>query len=213
MIKLHPAIVHFPIAFLALAGLLAIISLFTKREILKEWIFKSLIAGLIFLPVAIIAGLIEENQLKHSDAIHSVLTIHKFTGFAILLLYLVLTIGFWQRKNSMSNAGYVVWALLVFIGTGLIAYQGYLGGKMVFELGAGVKPMEKNIAQDHDHRGDKKNSAIREHDSEEGHDDHSEPTGTTAHSNDHGETANTKPDKQETDVDTLKKKKLKNMKY
>lgn len=212
MIKIHPAIVHFPIAFLALAGLLAIISLFTKREILKEWVFKSLIAGLIFLPVAIIAGLIEENQLKHSEEIHAVLTIHKFNGFAILLLYLILAIWFWKRKKSMENTGYVVWVFFLFIGTILITYQGYLGGKMVFELGAGVKPMEEFMKDDHDHGSKTNTSTTHEHDLEEDPGDHSEHD-TISDSHDHAVKEPDKDSKDQSNADTLKKKKLKDMKY
>jgi len=212
MIKLHPAIVHFPIAFLAVAGVLAIVSLFTKREILKGWILKSLVAGLTLLPAAIIAGLVEQNQITHNDAIHSVLTIHKFTGLAIFLLYTVLTVWLWKRKDAMNSNAYVAFVLCLLVGTGLVLYQGYLGGKMVFELGAGVKPMEKYMEDNHHHGGENKTAETHEHD-EERHDDHEASSDTTSHSNDRKEKKQIGHDKHESSPDTLKKKKLKGMKY
>lgn len=157
--NLHPAIVHFPIALLIVAALLAIITLVHKKASWKEWMFKNLVLGLAFLPLAIIAGIVEEQNLQHSEAIHSVLMIHKYNGFVILLVYSILTIWFWRRKNSIQSKEYTAWVLCLLLATGLLSYQGYLGGKMVFDLGAGVKPMEASMMKGHDHGDDDKESS------------------------------------------------------
>lgn len=75
--NLHPAIVHFPIALLVVAALIAILAIFNKKESLKKWMFRNLVSGVMFAPLAIISGIIEEQDPQHNEAIHSVLIIHK----------------------------------------------------------------------------------------------------------------------------------------
>jgi len=141
-IKLHPAIVHFPIALLLLAGLFGSISLFVKREFLKDLMLKCFFIGLIFAPIAVITGILEEQNLKHDEAIHEILVKHKFNGFLLTFFFLVLAIWFWFRKQLIGNTEYPLWIICLLVGSALVLYQGYTGGEMVFEKGAGVKPME-----------------------------------------------------------------------
>lgn len=208
--NLHPAIVHFPIALLVVAALLAIISLINRKASWKEWMFKNLVVGLAFVPLAIIAGIVEEQNLQHNEAIHSVLITHKYIGFVILFLYSILAIWFWRRKNSIRNREYTAWVLCLLLATGALSYQGYLGGKMVFELGAGVEPMEESMRKDHAHGDEDESSPSHEHGNEgkEASDtsSHAHDPGMEKHSNDGTEVSDS------TDVQK-KKKKLKDMKY
>ena len=208
--NLHPAIVHFPIALLVVAALLAIVTLVNKKESWKNWMFKNLVLGLVFLPLAIIAGLVEEQSLQHSEAIHSVLMIHKYNGFAILLVYSILTIWFWRRKNSIQSKEYTAWALCLLLATGLLSYQGYLGGKMVFDLGAGVKPMEASMMKGHDHGNGVESSPSHDH----GNGD-TESSDSSSHAHDPKMKEHRHDEKEAIDsTDAQKKKKeLKDMKY
>ena len=147
MIKLHPAIVHFPIALISIAALFAVISLFTKKEFFKEVAFWNLLLGVIGGIVAVLTGLIEEQNLTHNDEIHQVMVKHKFNGFGILILSFALLTWIWVRKNRIGRSEYTAWVLFLVICTAAVFYQGFLGGKMVFEQGAGVKPMEQYMEQ------------------------------------------------------------------
>jgi uncharacterized membrane protein len=208
--NLHPVIVHFPIALLVVAALLATISLFIKKESWKEWMFKNLVLGLAFVPLAIIAGIIEEQNLQHNEAIHSVLTIHKYNGFVVLIIYSILTIWFWRRKNSIQKKEYTAWVLCLLLATGLLSYQGYLGGKMVFDLGAGVKPMEASMMKGHDHGSEDESLPSHSHadDDKQASDSSSHPHNSKMkeHKHDEKEVADS------TDAQK-KKKELKDMKY
>jgi apolipoprotein N-acyltransferase len=88
----------------------------------------------------------------HNDEIHKVLKRHKFTGFGILILSFVLLTWVWVRKYKFKKGEYITWVLFLVLGTAAVFYQGFLGGKMVFEQGAGVKPMEQFM----EHGGDSK---------------------------------------------------------
>src|SRR5687768_946270 len=140
--ELHPAIVHFPISLLTIAALFAVISLFTKKEFFKAFAFWNLLLGVIGTIAAVLTGLMEEQTLVHNDAIHEILEKHKMNGFAILVLSFTLLTWFLVRKNKFRKNEYILWVFFLVISTAMIFYQGYLGGRMVFGEGAGVKPME-----------------------------------------------------------------------
>ena len=139
---LHPPIVHFPITLFLLAGLFGFISLFIKREFWKGLMLKSFIGGIIFAPLAVISGLIDEQNLAHNDDVHELMIIHKYNGLAILFFFQILAVWYWFRRIRMGNKEYILWVLCLLAGNGSVAFQGYLGGEMVFGKGAGVKPME-----------------------------------------------------------------------
>lgn len=140
---LHPVIVHFPVALFLLAGLFGFISLFAKREFWKEVLFKTLVAGAIFAPIAVVTGMIDEQKMNHGE-IDPMLMIHKYNGIAIMLVFQILLVWFWLRKKIPGNKEYITWVLCLLLGTGMVLLQGYLGGELVFSKGMGVKPMEES---------------------------------------------------------------------
>src|SRR2546428_9723050 len=131
MIKLHPAIVHFPIALLSIAAVFAVISLFRKSDFFKQAAFWNLLLGVIGAIIAVLTGLIEEQQLIHNEEIHQILVKHKFTGFAIMIFAQALLTWYWVRKNKFGEKEYITWVLFLVLGTAMLAYQGFLGGRMV----------------------------------------------------------------------------------
>ena len=154
---LHPAIVHFPIALFFLAGLFSAISLFFKREFWKDLAIKSLIVGVIFTPLAVLTGMIEEQNLKHNEGVHEILVIHKYNGIAILFYFQILLVWIWLRRKLIGSKEYIAWVFSLLLGNLSVLYQGYLGGEMVFNKGAGVKPMESLMETQpgHGHGGKK----------------------------------------------------------
>lgn len=140
---LHPAIVHFPIALLLLAGLFGAISLFVKREFWKDLAFKSLLIGVIFTPFAVLTGLIDEQKMAH-DSVDQTLLIHKYNGLVLMFFYQILIVWFWLRKKLPGNKEYTAWVFCLLLGSGMVLLQGYLGGEMVFTKGMGVKPVEES---------------------------------------------------------------------
>ena len=159
MLKLHPAIVHFPIALLLLAGLFGVISVFANREFWKDLTVKFLITGVILTPLAVLSGVMEVLHLRHNEAIHKLLTIHQYNGFAILAFYLLLLGWYWFRRKVIGNREYIPFVFCLFLGSMLVLYQGYVGGEMVFREGAGVKPMEMMMEErGHEHGHEKEKS-------------------------------------------------------
>lgn len=172
---LHPAIVHFPVSLFLLAGLFGFISLFIKREFWKGLVLKSLIGGIIFSPIAVVTGMIEEQSLEHTEAVHEILQIHKYSGLTILFFFQILVVWYWLRRLLMGNKEYIFWVGCLLLGSALVLFQGYLGGKMVFEEGAGVKSMElpvessKKNGDGHQHNGEKESMGDQKKEGEMNH--------------------------------------------
>ncbi|MFN4315323.1 MAG: DUF2231 domain-containing protein [Chitinophagaceae bacterium] len=216
MIELHPAIVHFPIALIAIAALFAVLSLFFKKEFFKVAAFWNLLLGVAFAIAAVLTGFIEEQTLVHNDEIHQTLVKHKFTGFGILIFSFILLTWGWVRKNRFRKGEYAAWAFLLVLGTAAVFYQGYLGGKMVFEQGAGVKPMEQYMEHESDSTKPHSHSYSEQ---AHGSDDDSTSPDKTKPKRDQSSTPHEHTNKKDTSKkqDSIqskdKKKELKDMKY
>ncbi|HEV8081234.1 MAG TPA: DUF2231 domain-containing protein [Chitinophagaceae bacterium] len=169
---LHSAIIHFPIALLLLAGVFGAISLFAKREFWKDLAFKSLLVGVIFTPFAVITGLIDEQKMGH-DSVDPMLSFHKYNGLALMFFYQILAIWFWLRKKLPGNREYLAWVICLFLGSGMVMLQGYLGGEMVFTKGMSVKPVEESGMGHHGGKMEIKDSSKtgHGHDGEDKHDE------------------------------------------
>lgn len=150
---LHPPIVHFPIALLFSAAIFALLSLFAKRELFKEIVFWNLLFGVISAIAAVLTGLLAEQNLIHNEEIHELLEKHEFNGFAIAIAFLILLSWLWIRKNKFGKREYITWVILLVFGAAMITYQGWLGGEMVFQQGAGVKPLEPIFEMQGNERG------------------------------------------------------------
>ncbi len=173
---LHPLIVHFSVALLLLAGLFGFISLFVKRGFWKDLTLKSLVVGVIFAPIAVVTGLIEEQTMKHAG-IDEMLLAHKYNGMAVLFFFQILLAWFWLRKNIPGKKEYTTWVICLLLGTSMVLLQGYLGGKLVFEKGMGVKPVEEAISSQpgDNHGGDDKQNVgleMKDGDNSKGKDNH-----------------------------------------
>jgi uncharacterized membrane protein len=155
MIPLHPKIVHFPVALLISAALFGILALIwkSKRDALKEVLFWNLALGVIGAVVAIISGLFEEKTLIHNDTIHSILETHELLWFIFSGLFFAVLIWMITRKSKMKTTEFSALVAVLVLSAGLLGYSAHLGGKMVYEEGAGVVPMEEIISpKEHQHQ-------------------------------------------------------------
>ncbi len=150
METIHPMIVHFPIALLLTATLISGLAVLfkKKREELKIVLYWVLILGAISVLVALFSGLYEDARgVVHDDAIHQIMEVHKLLGFIIAFAFISITLWFVIRKHSIQYRELLIITLLLIGTSGVLVFSAYLGGKMVYEEGTGVKPMEKYIMQ------------------------------------------------------------------
>ncbi len=149
METIHPMIVHFPIALLLTATFISTLAVIfkNKREELKIVLYWILILGAISALAALFSGLYESERVIHDEAIHKIMEVHKFLGFVIASAFVLITLWFIIRKRKIQFRELLIITLFLIGTSSVLVYSAYLGGKMVYEEGAGVKPMEKYIME------------------------------------------------------------------
>ena len=149
METIHPMIVHFPIALLLTATFISTLAVIfkNKREELKIVLYWILILGAISALAALFSGLYESERVVHDEAIHKIMEVHKFLGFVIASAFVLITLWFIIRRRKIKYKELLIITLFLIGTSSVLVYSAYLGGKMVYEEGTGVKPMEKYIME------------------------------------------------------------------
>lgn len=99
--RLHPAIVHFPIAFFPAAWFTALIG--RRRPAFSAPVQFLVVAGGIFAPIAAIAGWITAADTDPSN----ILTYHRWLGTGVGIAGLLLGVWAWRRPWEDRGAGMI----------------------------------------------------------------------------------------------------------
>ncbi len=136
---LHPTLVHFPIALLLIGALLSLLSIWRWHERLQDVAFWALLSGWVLTLPAIISGLIDKNDLQVDSLANQVADQHTTTIFVMWGLFgLALYYQYRWRSDMTSGQRWLLTALLV-IASLILVIAGHLGGRLVYELGVGVR--------------------------------------------------------------------------
>ena len=151
----HPLFVHFPIALLIVSGIIALIDLLKANEQLKKIILWNLIFALISFIFTISLGFIDANAIPHNEIIHKIMEVHEKIGILLFAITFILTMWLIIRISKMAKLENLLFVILLWFAMALVSYNGYLGGKMVYDNGAGIKPMQNSFildeAEEHEH--------------------------------------------------------------
>jgi len=138
MPPLHPAFVHFPIALVVFSFLTDALGRFSNKTSLRAAAFWSLIGALVFGAITAAAGYYDMIRLRGvlGDTFRYV-DFHMDVGFILVGAVVVLTVWrfIYARRDRSPGFPYLIAALLVM---GLVLFQGWYGGEMVYTQGAGV---------------------------------------------------------------------------
>lgn len=144
---LHPLVVHFPIALLILAGVIEIVNVFMKKELLNKFGTLLLILGVISGFVSLSTGeesehfaestwgnAIEDKIESHENfADISMIIFSALTVIKILFRHNIFKFSFLQSKALRGGVATVLIVLLSLGGIAALAETGHLGGKIVYE--------------------------------------------------------------------------------
>lgn len=139
-LPLHPKFVHFPIA-LYLTGVLAVGLFLWRRERSYEQGALFLLAlGWVGNWLAALTGLLEIGQLAPDDPRWGTLNQHITLGFALIVVFGLALYQRMRRPRLLDEPqGRLVFLGLLALGVFLVAWDGLLGGKLVYELRLGVR--------------------------------------------------------------------------
>jgi uncharacterized membrane protein len=141
---LHPMVVHFPIALLIVVVLFDVAALFwPKAELARASLYLSAIAAVGAIG-AYFSGEAAEEPVEHLPGIETLLERHEDLGKLLVIgaiAVLVVKLAFFWRRWHETVAGRAVQAFLGAALAVLVAATGYVGGQLVYEHGAGVRPV------------------------------------------------------------------------
>lgn len=137
--RIHPMLVHFPIALLITSVFLDFLRLATKKENFERSAFHLLFLGALSCIPAIIFGFVAEEAAHDRAHIADAMETHEALGFSTALSFIILLIIRYVfikiDKFSKIRPYYLIAAV---IGIGLLLTTAYYGGRLVYDYGAAV---------------------------------------------------------------------------
>jgi uncharacterized membrane protein len=127
---LHPGVVHFPIALLAVAALLEILQMLRKR---REPAAGTAILAYLAAAAAVPASLFGFILADYGGSEGPLVDLHQWMGVASTVVALVAAGCAIKAKSSAGSLLGLRIGLI--LGTGLVLITGYLGGELVFGEG------------------------------------------------------------------------------
>ena len=144
--KLHPLLVHFPIALLFSYFLLELGGIVFKKDFLHSSALIVLIGGVLFALVSALTGNQAFEYLKpfiksKTSEVFETIELHEqFANITLWYFFVLMVLRIWLiLKKRFSFRWKIICLLLGLIGCFLIIKTGLLGGQLVYEFGAGTK--------------------------------------------------------------------------
>ncbi len=142
VVNIHPLFVHFPIALLLTSfAAYSLGTLLRKEELLitGKWL---LFFGTLAAATTVWSGLEAEKTVPHEAAVHETMIVHKYMGFTILGLALILTTWVLLSRAHAPRQR-IPFLLGLFLLVLIITQSADLGGRMVFLHGTAVEVQSK----------------------------------------------------------------------
>ncbi len=150
--QLHPQIVHFPIAFMAIYAVLEITGILSGREFFQKAAYLFLFLGVLSAVAAVITGnqaaeiasswkdkgAVIPTRLISEHEEYATITLWYFTGLLVLRTFLLL-------KKKFRGIIKYLFILLAVIGLYFVYQTGGHGGKLVYDHGVGTELKKDEI--------------------------------------------------------------------
>lgn len=137
---IHPMLIPFPLALWTTSFVVDLLFYFTRGATLVLISKFLLAAGCIGALAAAVPGIIDWTAIKHAG-VKQVANWHaRLNVIALLIFAASLYLRMRSGGASLVSYGLKIPFLLSLVGVILISISGWLGGKLSFEYGVGVKP-------------------------------------------------------------------------
>ncbi|MEM7370717.1 MAG: DUF2231 domain-containing protein [Bacteroidota bacterium] len=138
--------VHFPIALSITAAGCYLYGLVQKDAAAWKGGYVLHIVATISSLIAILTGRSSRGDLELTPTLESLLQTHELTGYLLIWLLAMLLIWQYLRIRKMTRSEKGIFLLLYMLVLGILTYGSWIGGKMVYEEGAGVVPIEQQLS-------------------------------------------------------------------
>jgi len=130
--RIHPVIVHFPLAGTLIAMVALLAWLFSKRKLFAFADVPPLLLAAGSSVVAVITGNIAHDSMRFSAHLHEYVEWHEVTATTLMITLLVLSalrLWRWRRLDGKWLVAYVLGLVAASL---LVGVVGFLGGSIVF---------------------------------------------------------------------------------
>lgn len=136
--NLHPMIVHLPVSLLWVSFLFDLIAARRGLRGLGEAAFFNLMAGVGGSGLAIVTGNAVEDAAERVPGAESLVELHETLAYATAALFAALLLWRWRLRSRGVGPG-VAYLIVAAVGVAVVSVTGFVGGRMVYELGVGVR--------------------------------------------------------------------------
>jgi uncharacterized membrane protein len=142
---LHPAIIHFPIALSLVALLFELLARHPRARNLEPAAGLLIVLGALGGVAAVLSGQLARDAAVVPPVVVPLLARHEDVGELAMWLLLAVAAGRLVLAWRGWFKGIVPWLYLLAatVAAGAVSYNGYLGGKMVFDHGLGTGPVQR----------------------------------------------------------------------
>jgi len=150
--EIHPALNHFPIAFLIGGVILDLYAWWRQQENLQRIATALMLAGIIMGLVTAAAGFLAFFTVSaHTETAHVLMYWHLGIQAASILIFAIVVRRRWNTFGSPLGSSR---ALEILAAVGLLVGS-YIGGFIVYQGGAGVDPqiLSAEVREHHHHGG------------------------------------------------------------
>jgi uncharacterized membrane protein len=130
--RLHPALVHFPIAWLVGLAFIDFVGLVLGRETWQRPGVFVLAGTVLSLLPAAATGLLRAVHMPSDTTVHALLVTHRTLNFGVTGLAVAASSLRLLRRNRLQGWSRTVYLGLVFAATGVVLVAADFGGRMVY---------------------------------------------------------------------------------
>jgi uncharacterized membrane protein len=138
-LPLHPAVVHFPIAFYLLGVLFTAGYLWRHTPDYERFAYWSFVLAWIGVGVAALFGLVDQAGLSPGDPRRDTINNHITGGVVLLMLNGLVVYYRFRWKNVLAGPRRWEYLGLMAAGTAVLTLTGFWGGELVYRLKVGIQ--------------------------------------------------------------------------
>ena len=132
--EIHPSLVHFPIALFPSSLAADLVGRLTGSDNLMDLGRRTMPLAAVGAVAAGVAGLFAQEEVVAEGEAHDALVTHRSLNAGFIAA--AVGMAFRRRRRERPGGAYLAVGLSA---TVALLYSAYLGGRMVYELGVGVK--------------------------------------------------------------------------
>lgn len=136
---LHPALVHFAIAFLVAGGLAESVGILARRERAERFGSVLVVLGTLALVLSVASGFLALNVVTLPPGSEDAMGAHERMGLVLLGTFLTLALWKGWHQGRIPEPQRPLYAVTLLGGVGMVLGAAWLGGVVVYGHGVGVR--------------------------------------------------------------------------